>query len=361
MAAVGADADEVGALGEHNEAVAVGGEPGVVGGGVGGGSHEDVFAGGLVLELGDAGAVPGGFFTFDGGFVGEEAEGGHIDGVSLGGGGEALVDEEGRDAEEGAVGVKEGGEVFLGGVGPGEGGVLFGGGFQEVDFFANGGDLIFGGEVDFAIERVVEDLFGGEGVLCGLVFIDELELAVDFDEGGGDGADGGFEFCGVGFGDFADLLVEAGEGFDLVAEHFDFSGVFFVVGVDEGEDAFAFLVEIFGEEVDAVEGVFVLIGEEAGEAFFVCGAGFFEGGAVDGLGGFAVELEGAVGGLAAFGVLVLHPLEGFADGHGGNLFSCFLGGEDGDEAESEGEEELHGVMETVVSGVTFSILEFFIA
>ncbi len=53
MFAVGADPDEVGAIGKHDEAVAVGGKPGVVGGDGGAGAYEDVFAGPLVLEFGE--------------------------------------------------------------------------------------------------------------------------------------------------------------------------------------------------------------------------------------------------------------------------------------------------------------------
>jgi hypothetical protein len=57
--AVRSDTDEVGPVGEHDEAVTVGSEPGVVGRDWRAGAHEDVFAGPGVFESCHTGAVAG--------------------------------------------------------------------------------------------------------------------------------------------------------------------------------------------------------------------------------------------------------------------------------------------------------------
>lgn len=248
--------------------------------------------------------------------MGEELECFHVGGVSGGGSGEALFHEKGGEAEEGAIFVEKVGEVFLGGVGPGAGGICLVGGFELGGLFLNAGDLGFGLEVDFAIERFAEGEEGIEFLAFRGLTAGEGKLALDLGEGGGDGGDGGVEFAGVSLGGLAECCVELGEGFDFSLEHFDFGGVFFVVGLDEGVDACALSLEFFGEEVGPVVGVGVLVIEKLGEAFFVGGAGFFESGGVDVLGRFAIELEGAVGGLALLRVLILHPLKCLADGHG---------------------------------------------
>ena len=187
----------------------------------------------------------------------------------------------------------------------------------------------------------------------------EDEFTPNFGEGGGNGGDSGVELGRIGVGKLAEFRVEVGEGFYFAPKHFYFGGVLFVVGANEGVDALALGLEFLGEEVGAVVGVLAFVIEEPGEALFVGGARFFESGAVDFFGGFAVKLEGAVGGLALFGILILHPLEGLTHGHGRDGGVGFLSRKkSGKKCATKEGRESHKCLTRLGFRVTFSMVEF---
>ena len=102
MPPVGADSNEVGAFCKHDETVSVGRKPSVVGGDRGGGAYEDVFAGPTVLKFSEASTVARRFFVFDWRGVGEKSDGCHVDGMTVGSGGEPFLHGEESESKEGA-------------------------------------------------------------------------------------------------------------------------------------------------------------------------------------------------------------------------------------------------------------------
>ncbi len=107
-----ADAYAVDAIAEHDEAMAIGAEPGIVGSLWRGGSHEDVFAAHAAFELREFGAVTGRFFVRHGRFVGKESTAGHVAAVSGGGVAEFFFDAQGGQSNDRALEVDDRGERF---------------------------------------------------------------------------------------------------------------------------------------------------------------------------------------------------------------------------------------------------------